>query len=138
MRPLKAIVIDDDRPTLQLLRAILEHRLYEVETYQDPVRSPLFMNKVCPCSLHDTQCPDLIITDLSMPQMNGVDLLEFNMKKGCRCRHLALMTGKELKEEFLTRLAKYGTRFFLKPLNLDDFYPWLDRVEAQVAGHLPE
>lgn len=95
------------------------------------------MNKACPCALHDTQCPDLIIADLNMPHISGVDLLEFTMKKGCRCRHLALMTGKELMEEHLNRLAKYGTRFFLKPLNLDDFYPWLDRVESQVAERTP-
>jgi len=78
-----------------------------------------------------------------MPFANGVELLESSIKKGCHCRHLALIAGKGLLEGDLLRVAKYGTRYFLKPIDLDDFYPWLDRVEQDIglrfSGHqVPE
>ena len=124
----KAVVLDDDFSVLTMLSTILRRRNYTVETYLDPVNSPLFS-----CKMHDSQCPDLIISDFCMPRMNGMEVLEFQMKKGCRCRHLALISGKPPSETALIRLAKYGTRFFPKPLPLDDFFTWLGHVEHEVS-----
>ena len=130
-RPLRAVIIDDDPVELSYLRHILQRRGYEVQSYESPIKSPLYQGKKCPCSL-DARCPDLIITDYSMPDVNGVELLEMSTKKGCHCRHLALIAGKGLLEGDLLRVAKFGTRYFLKPIDLDDFYPWLDRVEQDI------
>lgn len=130
MLPIKAIIIDDERAVLSTLKRILEHRKYEVATYADPRQTPLYEIKH-PCSLM-SRCPDLIISDYDMPWVNGVELLESAVKKGCLCRHLALITGKGLPEGDMLRIAKYGTRYFMKPLEFDDFYDWLDRVELDV------
>ena len=134
MLSIRAIIIDDEPAVLSTLKRILEHRRYEVEIYADPVQTPLFRSMGCPCSLQ-AECPDLIISDYNMPAVNGVELLESAIKKGCRCRHLALISGAGLPEGDLIRMAKYGTRYFLKPLDFDDFYGWLDRVEVDVAKH---
>jgi CheY-like chemotaxis protein len=82
-------------------------------------------------------CPDLIVSDYSMPVLNGVELLESFINKGCRCRHFAIISGKGILDisENLKRVTKYGTRFFTKPLDLDDFYDWLDLVEQEIIGH---
>ena len=137
MRPLRAVIFDDDIDVLSFLRRIMQRRGYEVKTYDRPVDSPLYQCSECPCSLYDSECPDLIISDVSMPVVNGVQLLESSIKKGCRCRHLALITGSGLMESDLIRMAKYGTRYFLKPLDLDEFYSWLDRVEREVGSSRP-
>jgi len=132
MRSIKAIIIDDEPSVLSTLKRILEHRRYEVATYADPVQTPMYQTRGCPCT-PQTLCPDLIISDYDMPVVNGAELLESSVKKGCRCRHLALISGKGLPEVDLIRMAKYGTRYFLKPLDFDDFYDWLDRVEMDIA-----
>jgi len=133
MKTIKAIVIDDDPSVLIYLRQILQRRGYEVHTYDDPVESPLYKSSGCPCSMREAGCPDLIVSDFNMPVVNGVELLESAIEKGCHCRHLALMSAKGLMEADMRRLAKYGTRYFTKPLDLDDFYPWLDKVEKEIA-----
>jgi len=133
VKPLKAMVIDDDPGVMNYLRYILELRGYEVLAYEDPAKSPLHKRGRCPCPMHDSGCPDLIITDLIMPGMNGVELLESAMKRGCRCRHLALISGTMITEKDSQRMAKYGTHFFTKPLNLHDFYDWLEKVEKEIA-----
>ena len=130
-----AIIIDDNPVDLYYLDCVLTHRNYQVQSYLDPVLTPLFKSKGCPCLLKSSGCPDLIISDFNMPVVNGVELLESAMEKGCRCRHLALISAMGHMEESLRRLAKYGTRFFTKPLDLDDFYDWLDRVERESIGH---
>ena len=135
MTALKAIVVDDDPSALTLMQRILQRRNYEVITYDDPLKSPLYSCKTCPCPMHDFGCPDLIVSDFNMPVMNGVELLECNIKKGCRCRHLALMSGAVIPDEALRRAAKYGTRYFMKSSHLpdwDDFYDWLNRIEVEI------
>jgi len=132
MNSLTALVIDDDPTALSLIKRILHRRNYEVKTYADPFDSPLHQCTACPCSLQ-ARCPDLIISDFNMPRVNGVQLLESSMNKGCHCRHLALISGENFPETALIQMAKYGTRFFAKPLRIDDFYSWLDRVELDVS-----
>lgn len=134
MKRLNAIIIDDDPVSLFRMRQILQRRAYDVHSYTNPVDTPQCQCKGHPCSLHP-KCPDLIVSDYDMPVVNGAEFLESAMKKGCRCRHLAIITGKDLPEGDLIRLAKYGTRFFNKHLDLDDFYSWLDRIEAEIAEH---
>ena len=135
MKALKAMVIDDDSAVLSLLQKLLQRRGYEVQTYEDPLESPLYQSKGCPCSMKPSGCPDIIISDFHLPVVNGVELLESAMEKGCHCRHLALMSAKGLMETDMNRVTKYGTRYFTKPLDLDDFYPWLDLVEKEIYEH---
>lgn len=134
MKPLNAMIFDDDPIVLTLLQKMLQRRGYEVHVYTNPVESPLYKSSGCPCSIPESGCPDVIISDFNMPGMNGVDLLESAMEKGCHCRHLALISAQGLVDADLHRVVKYGTRYFTKPLDLDDFYAWLDRVEHQIRG----
>lgn len=134
MHSLKAIIFDDDPMTLSIMRRILERRGYEVQAYDNPADSPFYNCKECPCSLHDSKCPDLIISDYNMPVVNGAELLESTINKGCRCRHLALMSAMGATEEDLIRVEKYGTYYFTKPIDLAKFYKWLDQVEKAIAA----
>lgn len=135
-RSLKAVLIDDEHSVLSLIRQILERRGYAVQTFDDPVKSPLYAQPKCPCPFKG-KCPDLVISDYRMSPVSGVELLESSIKRGCQCRHYALISGTGFREPDLTKMAKYGTRFFLKPIDLDDFYPWLDRVEHEIAQRRP-
>jgi CheY-like chemotaxis protein len=132
-----ALIIDDNPVDLYYLDSILKHRGYQVQSYVDPVLAPLHNCKCCPCSLKSSGCPDLIVSDYSMPVLNGLELLESFIKKGCRCRHFAIISGEGILDiiENLKRVTKFGTRFFTKPLNHDDFYDWLAQVEKEIIGH---
>ena len=74
---LKAVVIDNDQNALNVMRHILERRGYDVKTYDDPVQSPMYIRKSCPCSMNEEGCPDLIISNYSMKGVNGAELLEW-------------------------------------------------------------
>ena len=134
MKRKSALIIDDNPVDLYYLDSILRHRNFQVQSYVDPVLAPLHNFSWCPCSLKSSGCPDLIVSDFNMPVVNGVELLESAISKGCRCRHFAVISGNTMLESDLIRMAKYGTRFFTKPLDLDDFYDWLDRVEKEILG----
>jgi len=61
----KVLVVDDEPQITRVLRTTLSSRGYEMKTAEDG-------EKALEC-FHDWQ-PDLLITDLSMPKMNGIEL----------------------------------------------------------------
>ena len=66
-RPL-IFAVDDEPMLLELAALIIEPLGFRVETFRDPVAA------VCAFSLANP-LPELIVTDFSMHQMNGLDLI---------------------------------------------------------------
>jgi two-component system response regulator AtoC len=66
LRPSRVMVVDDDAETLALLHEIVAKEGYEVETAEDA--------EIALRRLGEWQ-PELIITDIHMPGMDGLDLL---------------------------------------------------------------
>jgi two-component system, OmpR family, KDP operon response regulator KdpE len=62
---LRILVVDDEVQITRVLRAALQSNGYEVSTAKDGVEA---------MTLYLEKSPDLVITDLSMPEMNGVEL----------------------------------------------------------------
>jgi two-component system, OmpR family, KDP operon response regulator KdpE len=62
---LRILVVDDEIQITRVLRAALQSNGYEVVTARNGVEA---------MSLYLEKTPDLVITDLSMPEMDGVEL----------------------------------------------------------------
>ncbi|MBS1821276.1 MAG: response regulator transcription factor [Acidobacteria bacterium] len=63
--PCRILVVDDEPQITRVLRSSLTSNGYEVQTAQDGVAA---LEKM------ETWVPDMVITDLAMPRMDGVDL----------------------------------------------------------------
>ena len=67
-RPVRILVVDDDAPTRRLLSAALSSEaLYEVVTARDATEAQRIF--------HDSPGFDLILTDLNMPLVSGIELV---------------------------------------------------------------
>lgn len=62
---MRILVVDDEVQITRVLRAALQSNGYEVSTAKDGVEA---------MTLYLEKTPDLVITDLSMPEMDGVEL----------------------------------------------------------------
>ena len=128
----RILVFDDHQEILDLLKAVLESRGgYEVLTYSHPGAYPFYdENENCSCP--DGQaCTDIILTDINMPVMRGIDFVEKQIDKGCQCRHLALMSGDYTSDE-MQRASELGLKFFKKPFTIADVFEWLDQIEQNI------
>jgi DNA-binding response OmpR family regulator len=123
---MKAMVFDDDALICSLLGTMLRRRGYTVEFFSDPSFCPLMGQKECP-HRNGGPCANVIITDIQMLEVNGLDFLEDQLKKGCKCKHIAVISGR-WTEESLNRARKLGVRIIAKPFRANDIDAWLDEV----------
>lgn len=126
----RTCIFDDEKDIRQVLWSFFDSRGYEVLTFPYPASCPLSEEKVCPCPRGQV-CSDVIVSDLNMPIKNGLEFLEEQIKKGCKCKHMALMSGY-FTDEDLSKANLLGLKIFKKPINLSELINWLDQVEKDV------
>lgn len=133
MRKPRVIIFDDEVFILNMLKEFFLLRGYEVLSYSDPTPiCPIYGKGGDLCSIHD-RCSDVMITDFRMPGVNGVELLEFQGRKGCKLdiRNKAVISGY-IDDESRMRVRKLGCAFFQKPFNLHSLMEWLAGCEQRI------
>jgi CheY-like chemotaxis protein len=126
----RILIFDDHQEILDLLAAVFNSRGYEVLTYPHPGACPIFNNEDCSCA-EGQSCTDIILTDINMPVMKGLDFIEKQLDKGRQCRHLALMSGDYTPDD-RKRANDLGLKFFQKPFDIADVFKWLDQIEENI------
>jgi DNA-binding response OmpR family regulator len=123
---LRALVFDDDPAIRKLLWMVLDHRGYQVFTFPDPGLCPLYRAHHCTCPTAGA-CADMIVSDLEMPTVKGLDFVEALRAKGCHCAAIALMSGN-WSEEDKQRARIIGCKLFTKPFAMGEFTQWVDET----------
>jgi CheY-like chemotaxis protein len=120
----KVLVVDDDADACELISTVLGQLGFEIDIAVDGYEA---MRKVRRAS------PDIVLTDLQMPGMNGIELIA-----ALRQMHVGLpvilMTGADT-HDLCTAAEAYGAVACLpKPINLDQLI-W--KIESTLAcqGH---
>ncbi len=128
-KSLKIVLVDDDPMVLHALKAFFQRNGHVVTIFEDPSLCPIFTRPHGAC-FQGSACPDIIITDFDMPDVSGVKFVDFVYSKGCKCKHVALLSGIGVPDREMRRLAKYGTRFFTKPLDFAEVEAWMAATES--------
>ncbi len=90
---IRAIVLEDDESIRTLITLILKKRGYQVLTYSEPGACPLYLKHDWACTLEHS-CGDIIITDIDMPNISGLDFFENLLNHGCKVNNFMLMSGE--------------------------------------------
>jgi CheY-like chemotaxis protein len=130
---MNAVIVDDDPMVRTALGHVLFAAGFEVVSFSSPGHCTLYTEASCPCSWRGS-CPDLIVSDLDMPEVDGIRFVEHLKRKQCRCKHIAVISGS-WQEQDLLRVVPDGVMVFSKPFMFDRIWAWLDEVKAQ-SGNL--
>jgi PAS domain S-box-containing protein len=124
------LIVDDEKPILQVAQALLEGHGYQVLTAEDATEAlaifAMRMNEI-----------DVVLTDLAMPLMDGSALIRTLQKMRSEVRIIA-STGRGGQQE-AHDLASLNVRAFLtKPYNKNKLLATLHDVLAQPSdNHSP-
>jgi len=132
----RAIVLDDDGSVRRLLTRIIGAAGYTVLPYSSPTETTVFAHpENCPCAtghperfMESPTCADLIVTDIGMPGIGGIEYVRAVRKVGCGVRHIAVLSGK--CDRALERQAEeLGFKLFQKPYGMVELRAWLQSLE---------
>jgi CheY-like chemotaxis protein len=108
METRKILLIDDSEITLQMEKAVLESRGYEVRATSSLVE----FEKVL-----QAWRPDLILTDIHMPEAQGTDICR-TLKNEYHTQDIPIVLFSSLSDEELSKLAEQvGADGFLSKAN---------------------
>jgi DNA-binding response OmpR family regulator len=119
VRKRRVIVYEDDPDVANILKERFMLRGYEVLTHQEPVNCPAYDDIAVCKELYP--CADIILVDLSLPRMNGIDMLRVQSLNGCRvpAGSKALMSG-DLDEREQRDIEELGCAYFQKPFSFGE------------------
>lgn len=108
----RILVVDDESTITELIEVLLSGEGYEVATASNGTDG---LEKV------DSVNPDLIITDISMPDMEGVEFIS-RLRKRSISTPIIAMSGNAVGMNFLKATRLFGaTETILKPFSTQEF-----------------
>lgn len=132
---LRIMIVDDDADIRKLLQTALESKGYEVTTLADPTAFPYINRKSCPCP-PDQPCTDILIADIVMPNIEGIDFIKHLKEAGClplNRGNVAVMSGY-LTIHYLNQLNNLGIQYFRKPFELAEIYSWVEQCRQRIEA----
>jgi DNA-binding response OmpR family regulator len=105
----RILVADDDRVTARFLHSLLSEKGYEVAVADDGEQA---------LELAETHAPDLILSDLVMPYVDGMDLLR-TLRGDVRLSRIPiiLLSQKDREEDIVAGLEGGADDYVVKPFN---------------------
>jgi len=114
---MKILVIEDDSNIRETLKLVLESENHEVHTATDGIAGLK--------SLAQLETPDLIMTDIIMPKMGGLEFLNSLQSYPEYAKiPVIFLSGEELPQEI-------NQPFLIKPFSIDDLIELLSQYTAQ-------
>ncbi len=105
----KILIVDDEELTLMMTENILSREY-------DTVRALSGKEAI---ALYKEHMPDLVLSDLMMPEMSGFEMLDAMHQQFGRAIPVIFMTAHESEENELRSLTSGAVDFIRKPLKAD-------------------
>lgn len=121
---LKVLIADDEYKVGFLVRKLIEWERLNLEfagIVQDGVTA---YHRIC------EECPDIVITDIRMPELTGLELIKRVTEEGYRV-HFIVISGYKYFE-YAQQAIKYGVEdYLLKPIEENELNQILEKICEQ-------
>lgn len=123
---MKLLLVEDDALLGDGVRAGLKQAGFAVDWVQDGLAAKLAL---------DSEDYDLLVLDLGLPKLSGMDVL-----KSLRAKHASLpvliLTARDTVAERVAGLNAGADDYLLKPFDLDELIARLNALLRRSAGHV--
>jgi DNA-binding response OmpR family regulator len=127
------ILLFEDEPAIRRpLCAFLRAQGYEVLDFHSPMACTLVAEQKCTCS-RDRACADLVITDMKMPGMTGLELIRMMAVKGCRTSTKdKILISSGVSPEEAVEFQTLGCHYLPKPFQLEELLALVQACEKNI------
>ncbi len=118
----KILIIDDEQPSLQMLKLYLEvcgHEVFTADNESDGM------------SLFDVHRPPIVLTDIKMPGKDGFAVLR-QVKALAPATHIIVITGHGDRDLARQAFDFDASAFFNKPLDTEALEAEIKRIEKSL------
>lgn len=112
------VIVDDDMLVCSSLKTIVEANGFHVAALGNSGEEAI--------QLYDTYHPDVLLMDIRMEKMNGVDASEIILKKDPHAKILFLTTF--LDDDYIVKALHMGVKGYILKQNFDCIIPSLEAV----------
>lgn len=125
------VLAEDDRELRKLLARALEHEGFDVDESPDAGGA---IDRIASRLVGGGRAPSAIVTDVLMPGVSGLELLESLARAGCSCPVVVITAfGSEATHERARELG--AAAVFDKPFDVDDL---VAKVRELASMKVPE
>ncbi|HRF01054.1 MAG TPA: response regulator [Pirellulaceae bacterium] len=107
--PIRIAVLDDDPTLVRLIRKLLGYALgdsVQIETFESPEAFEDWL---------EINCCDLLLTDIEMPEMNGLEVLRL-VKQRNAWTQVVMLTGASTSDRLIEALEYGAADYLVKPV----------------------
>jgi CheY-like chemotaxis protein len=120
-----AWIVDDDEDMSHAVKLMLGMLDYRVESFREA--------RSAARSLASGTAPDLLILDINMPEVSGIDMLEYIRRPGGRPSLPVIMLSSETTDVQVDEaMAKGADAFVFKPVTIEELE---EAIRKAAAAH---
>lgn len=121
------IIADDEQLICELLKSIIDWNGLQLELIGEAYNGQELYKAIL------ENRPDIVVTDISMPQMDGIELIGKIRKEGIPC-HFVIVSGYR-QFEYAHNALKYDVEdYILKPVDADELNNALKNLVLKIAN----
>ena len=127
---MRILIVEDDSDTRKVMRKILQHAAYEVFSAENGLEA---------LEILDTQNIDIILTDLMMPKLSGIELLN-QLRTSPRTSKIPVILCSSVSEQsqVVEAISLGASEYLLKPVKKEDLLKKVSKVAGKVAPVLED
>lgn len=122
------VIIEDQIPILKQISVFLKNAPFDVRIVGECFNGKEGLD----CVLRTK--PDIVITDIQMPLLNGLDLIEELRAQNCSCKFIILSGYSEF--EFAKKAIQLNvSEYLLKPVKASELYDVILRLSSDILSN---
>lgn len=126
LKDLKVLLVEDEESISRLLKEAVADSFYTFLIAKDGLEGIALFKKLK---------PDIVITDIMMPRMSGLEMAQ-ELRKINPDIHIIILSAFSEKEKLLSAIDIGINKYFLKPFDTDELLDYIQSITPKLSDRL--
>ena len=122
MKNLKVLIVEDEIDLANLIKSSIKELFFKVVIAKDGLEA---------IKKFDSFKPDIIISDIMMPNLNGLEMSKKIKEKNCETP-IVILSAHSHKEMLLEAINLGISKYFIKPFDIEEFIEYLKELSKKI------